>query len=78
MVLTQAGGMAGAGIGIGSVLCIAAGRALSRGFGPQAIPLDPVWFTGAALALLAITLLAAAIPGRYASKIDPQRALRQE
>jgi ABC-type lipoprotein release transport system permease subunit len=40
--------------------------------------LDPASFVLLVLALLATTLLAAGIPARNASRIDPQKALRQE
>ena len=39
---------------------------------------DPVVFTGAAVLVLAIAVLASAIPGIRATRIDPLRALRAE
>ena len=48
-----------------------------RGSGP--LPgFDPLLFGLLPLALLLITLLAAAIPARRAFRVDPQKALRQE
>jgi predicted permease len=79
MILKQAAVMALIGIGIGSVFCFAGHRALLAGIGPQeSVQLDPVWVAAIVVALLGTTLLAAAIPARHASRIDPQRALRQE
>jgi ABC-type lipoprotein release transport system permease subunit len=40
--------------------------------------LSPVLFGTILVSLLATTLMAAAIPARHASRIDPQQALRQE
>ena len=41
-------------------------------------PLDPITLAAASLALLLVTLLATALPGRNAMRIDPIRALRSE
>jgi predicted permease len=41
-------------------------------------PYDPAVLTGAAVVLVAVTMLAAAIPARRASRVDPLRALRNE
>jgi ABC-type antimicrobial peptide transport system permease subunit len=79
MVLNYSAVMAITGIVIGTVLSIAAHRALGTGImASLMVQLDPVLFVAIMAALLATTLLAAAIPARYASRIDPQRALRQE
>jgi ABC-type lipoprotein release transport system permease subunit len=39
---------------------------------------DPLLFSSVPLVLLATTLLAALVPARRASAIDPQEALRQD
>jgi putative ABC transport system permease protein len=79
MVLNYAAVMAVTGVVIGTVLSLAGHRALSRGIMASLIvPLDPLLFATIIALLLGTTLLAAAIPARYASRIDPQRALRQE
>jgi len=77
MILKHAAGMAGAGVGIGLVLSFALLNALAGG-GQQQQPLNFFVLIGVTLALVATTLLAAAIPARQAVRIDPQVALRQE
>jgi ABC-type antimicrobial peptide transport system permease subunit len=79
MVLKNAAMMAVTGVAIGGVLNLASRRALSRGLlGSVITPVDPALFVAIVVALLGTTLLAAIIPARNASRIDPQRALRQE
>jgi ABC-type antimicrobial peptide transport system permease subunit len=41
-------------------------------------PHDPLVLTGAAVVLVTITLMAACVPARRASRVDPLRALRNE
>ena len=78
MVLRQAGVLAIAGIVIGTILSFAGHGVLNAGIGAPVFPFDPLSVTAIIAALLGTTLLAAAIPARHASRIDPQRALRQE
>ncbi|HYR84880.1 MAG TPA: FtsX-like permease family protein, partial [Terriglobia bacterium] len=76
MVLKQAATLAVTGIGIGLVLSVVAGRAMSQGRPP--LPFEPWLLILIPLGMLLITLLAAAIPARRASRIDPMAALRQD
>jgi len=79
MVLKNSAVMAVTGVCIGTVLNLAASQMLSRGIlGALVMRLNPASFVLLVLALLATTLLAAGIPARNASRIDPQKALRQE
>jgi macrolide transport system ATP-binding/permease protein len=85
MILKQAGIVAGIGMFIGLSLSVALRPALLASLGrPNTTtggPLagfDPLLFGLVPLSLMVITLVAAAIPARRASRIDPQRALRQE
>jgi predicted permease len=90
MVLHHAAGMSVAGVAIGVVLSLFAvggirAAALSTGdpMTPAGGAINPALFitlifAALPLALIATTLLAAAIPARRASHIDPQQALRQE
>ncbi|HET9013783.1 MAG TPA: hypothetical protein VFN38_18290 [Gemmatimonadaceae bacterium] len=55
---------------------LAGGRGLTVSLGAPSF--DPVLFTLMPIALLATTLLAAAIPAKRAASIDPQRALRHD
>ncbi|MBI4473745.1 MAG: FtsX-like permease family protein [Acidobacteria bacterium] len=76
LILRQAAVMAIPGVLIGAVLSFAAGPAFTMGLDMPV--LGPTAMSLIAIALLATTFLAAAIPARRASKIDPQEALRQE
>ena len=51
------------------------GGPYSREF--EVSPRDPIAFTGAAAALALVALVAASIPARRASRIDPAETLRQ-
>ena len=55
---------------------LAGGRGLTGSLGAPSF--DPVLFTLMPIALLATTLLAAAIPAKRAASLDPQRALRHD
>jgi ABC-type antimicrobial peptide transport system permease subunit len=76
MILKQAAVMGIAGVVIGTMLSFAGGRGLTAAF--DAPRFDPLLFTAVPVVLLATTLLAALIPARRASTIDPQQALRQD
>jgi putative ABC transport system permease protein len=76
LFLRQAGQMGGVGVVVGILISVAAGRALSSAL---AVPsFDPVLFTAVVLGLLLSALLAAFIPARRASRIDPMLAIRQD
>jgi predicted permease len=76
LVLKQAAVMAAVGIAIGLSVGLAIAPALTIIGNRPAY--DSVLFTVAPVAMLLTTLLAAGIPARRASRIDPQRALRQD
>ena len=66
---------------VGSVAGLAAAVATTRVIRSQLYgltPHDPIVLIGAALALIAVTMLAACVPARRASLVDPLRALRNE
>jgi putative ABC transport system permease protein len=77
MVVGQALRMGAVGLIVGIAGAIAATRVL------QALlygvtPTDPATFAGVSVVLLAVMLLAAHIPARRATRIDPLAALRTE
>ncbi len=74
-VLGRAAMLATIGISVGLALAAAGGRALS-GLLYNVSSVDPVVFLTVALTLCAVTLLAAWLPARRASRIDPLVALR--
>jgi putative ABC transport system permease protein len=77
LVLGQAAWLALAGIGVG----IAGALALTRSMSTllfRVEPTDPITFTGVAVALAAIALLASFLPARRALRIDPMVALRHD
>jgi predicted permease len=68
-------------VGIGVVLGVAAGAAVSRVlrallFGLS--PFDPIAYVSVSLFLMAVALLACYLPARRATKVDPLTALRHE
>jgi len=71
LVLTAAGGA------VGVVASLAVGRALS-GLLFEVSARDPIAFAIALIVLPAVSMLACALPGRRAARIDPMSALRGE
>jgi ABC-type antimicrobial peptide transport system permease subunit len=77
MILQQGLGLTAAGVAIGLVIALIAGRAIaSLLFGVGAA--DPVTI-GAVVALIAtVALIACFVPGHAATRVDPMVALREE
>ena len=77
MVIGRAMIMAGVGVGIGLVLALYLSRWLeSMVFDVEVV--DPVVFGGVALGLAVTAWLAAYLPARRATQVDPARAFRSE
>jgi putative ABC transport system permease protein len=77
LVLGEGARLAGIGIGLGMIGSYWATRVLAA-FLYGVTPSDPAAFAGSAIALLSVALLAAYLPARRASLIDPTTALRAE
>ena len=77
MVLSEALVVAGAGTLIG-LAAAAAGSRLLTSMLFEVRPSDPVTLGGVAVLLLLTAAIAAYIPARRATRIDPARALRAE
>ena len=77
LVMRQAFLLVGAGLVVGLPAAFAVAHLL-RGFLFGLGPTDPVSLTGAALLMLAVASLAAFLPARRASRVDPMTALRCE
>ena len=77
MVAGRALWLAGIGVAVGALGCLALRRALAAllfGVGPS----DPATLAGAAAVLLAAALAAAWIPARRAMRVDPIVVLRDQ
>jgi ABC-type antimicrobial peptide transport system permease subunit len=70
--------LAVAGLGVGLVASVGAHRLLAAAFGNVHRGLDAVSFLMVASAVLVVTLLAAYVPARRASRVNPTEALRNE
>lgn len=77
MISRQGMLLAGVGIAIGLGASVALTRFL-RGLLYDVSPMDPVALIGAAVSLLAVTLLASWLPARRAAAVDPANALRSD
>jgi predicted permease len=76
-VLVQALTVTGLGAAAGLVVALASSRVLSKLLF-EISPVDPLSMAGSALVLLAVALVAAYIPARHATKVDPVQALRAD
>jgi predicted permease len=77
MILRQVAALAGTGLLVGVPLAVFTGRLLdSLLFGLT--PSDPATIAAAAATLLAVVLIAGAVPARRAARIDPLSAIRTE
>ena len=78
MVLRQGLALGSIGVGVGLILSFFACRAMTASLWTVAGSLNYAILPAIALPLLVVTLLAAYVPARRASLIDPMRALRDE
>jgi putative ABC transport system permease protein len=76
-VLVHALVVSGAGAAVGVAVALATSRLLSSLLF-QVSPTDPVAFVAACAVLLVVVLIAAYLPARWATKIDPATALRAD
>jgi ABC-type antimicrobial peptide transport system permease subunit len=77
LVLRESSGPVGVGLVVGIVAAVSGGRVLrALLFGMS--PLDPVSFVGVGALFLLIAMLAAYLPARRATHVDPMVALRYE
>ncbi len=75
MIVRETFGFVGAGVAVGAALAYAASRVIdNRLYGVS--PHDPLTLSTATALLLAVSLIAAYVPARRASRLDPMAALR--
>ena len=77
VVLAEAFGMVGMGLALGVPFCVWA-KQIATKLIPDLTVNGPVWILCGAVGILAVTLLAAFLPARRASAVDPMVALRYE
>jgi ABC-type antimicrobial peptide transport system permease subunit len=76
LILKQGMSLVATGVLLGLVVALLVGRLLSRMlYGVTAS--DPLSIAGAAIVLLTVALLACYLPARWASRVDPVVALRE-
>lgn len=76
LVVLQAGGLAALGLILG-VVGVFLSREIIRAFLFGVGPLEPLTLTLGAASLMSVALLAAVVPARRASRVDPAEALRR-
>jgi putative ABC transport system permease protein len=76
-VLAQAFAVTGAGVVVGLAVALAASRLLTTLL-YEVSPADPIVMVGSAALLLVVALVAAYVPARFATRIDPVQALRAD
>ena len=77
MIVGQALALSAVGVLVGAIGAAAMTRLL-KGFLFEISPVDPVTFAAVAVAVLGVALLASALPGLRATRVDPVAALRGE
>ena len=77
LIVGQGMRLAGIGVGVGLAGAALAGMA-AQSLLVNVSPFDPVSFAGVSVFLMAVALLASAIPARRATKVDPIIALRAD
>jgi ABC-type antimicrobial peptide transport system permease subunit len=77
LILRSAMQSVGVGAIVGIVAALASARLL-QSFLFEVAPLDPLAFAAAAVLLMLVALLAAYLPARRATRVDPLRALRAQ
>jgi putative ABC transport system permease protein len=77
LVVRQGILLAGAGIGVGSILALGFAELLSKLL-YGVTPTDPLTLATAPLVLLAVAALACWLPARRAARVDPLLALRED
>ena len=77
MILREAGLLLAIGLGVGTALAVAAGRAAtSMLYGLK--PHDPITMALAIASLAVVALLASYVPAHRAARLEPMMALRDE